>query len=1644
MKTQIVDAVGASLSFPAALEREVSRENLLTTLADLFEKGTNTVVVEGDEGSGKTVLLSQFARQHPNRAISLFIRPINRLATNPRTFKLDLAGQIYWILQNDEMSAQDVTEHDFPRLLHQLQRRAKTRNERYYFVVDGVHALSQQDELVTETLFQELLHFSVPEFRFLLSGTVDDIPKTIRDAVNPKNFPMHRFLNSETEQYFDDLDLSSDQVHALHRVCSKGFPAYLASIRRELRAGAKVEELLDADPTKMPDFLALEWQRLAGAAKEEQLLLAGLAFDHSDLSIQELASAVGTSPEAAENLFRHVPIIEVSNGRANYLTDSHRRFAQHKLSHLTNEVTDRFIDYLTTGRPTSQAATSLADYYRLAGRFDELVHYLTPEVFSQLLASTNSLYSVRQQTDVGLEAAKKVNVPEAVMAFSLQSSALAELSNIAVWRSEVEARVALKDYDAAITLAQSAVLLEDRLELLAAITRVRLEQGLAIEPDLVEQVRSLVVQIDLQTLGSRATAIAADLVRLDADLAIRVIEAKKDQDDPNALDWALAKLSTAALSAEPEETESREAVDKVRSRIASSEVQDFLETVTLLVQDYSAADVIKRAEAAEAKNRLMLLRRWTAANADKYDAGAVIKYALDLLVKSSDKYVPKMRDLRELAMPLKSLGDKRETEELVQKFDAIKGPMRRSGATVDHIRLELSLAEAEVVYSEKAAGDRIQDLLQEIWDLADVSVRARSLSFVSATLERLETNPDVQALRDLGREKLWKDIDYLLANTAQQFELTRGLFRSLSRQDPEVGLELAGRLNTVSRRDKAYREVVVALLKVQPEEIEFEVLSRAIDRTSSPSVQGECLLRTLDYLAERPASVQASQLNTVLTLVRHIRQLPPAVTRCQCLVRAIAFLKQQSHRDCSTYLENLMSQLGEDWESIDVGWLKLDTGFDVATVLADIDSAASRDYLSRAEKLRSNSGVTGYQAARMSLTMLRLLMRAFAGLLPTHAYEEEDLLSVERLMDLIPAKCERIALWSELVQRAYLLKKVDFGRHIVTKHIRPLLETIPALDAHAYHVAIVAASPALFVQHADTALELLRDLPISSREEAYRRICFLLLLRCVSGEPYRDGGYLARELKHEVAMDLCRVLELMERDSSIAEFIPIFAKSLEEEFVGSREQRASITQRLQSIVSEKLPDKHNITHDGYQILLQAYLLLPDQSTKGPDWEDLISRAKGISNGSDRAYVLSSVAALLPGRHDRMRPGIIQEALAAIKDIRAELDKAERYFSLAAQLKTVDRGAAKECLRQAYMLSHGPDDRRRRLQESVIDIAHGIDAEFANSLITLADDDPARSRNGELKEYLNVLDTRQRMMQTNRGTTKEQASPSTYAHAAWMNLGSLNAGRFGTVHSEALSEYIEASKGLALSEAYPLFAWAIENTVLRHSHNPERREQLSGLYRGIKRATQVVLQLADMALRGSPTNLGTSQSTAELSAKSRTFGLGQKEEARSWLTRWLELHGNEYLIVCDPYFGPNDLDLLTLVNSVNPGLKVRILTSGKHLNNLVRSGKVREPMWESFDEEWERLSDQEPPPTKIVIAGVRGNQDLPIHDRWWLTKGGGLRHGTSFHSLGATKVSEISVLSMEEASVLERDTVSPLLNEDTEYQGLRVRYNTITL
>ena len=169
--------------------------------------------------------------------------------------------------------------------------------------------------------------------------------------------------------------------------------------------------------------------------------------------------------------------------------------------------------------------------------------------------------------------------------------------------------------------------------------------------------------------------------------------------------------------------------------------------------------------------------------------------------------------------------------------------------------------------------------------------------------------------------------------------------------------------------------------------------------------------------------------------------------------------------------------------------------------------------------------------------------------------------------------------------------------------------------------------------------------------------------------------------------------------------------------------------------------------------------------------------------------------------------------------------------------------------------------------------------------------------------------------------------------------------------------------------------------------------------------------------------------------------GERDKALNWIRDWLENNNPNNVTVADPFFGPDDLQLLQIIKSINTKAVVTVLTSEKH-----QKSEIGDSDWaEIYSAKWRKeFSDLSSPIVDFIILGIEGSGDSPIHDRWLITDNGGIRMGTSFNSLGVGKLTELSILEKDAADSKTRELDQYILRRVMEVGGKELRYKRFSL
>jgi hypothetical protein len=1618
--TQVVDLTSICSTFPEKPDCEIQRENMISTLLGQLKKNTEIIVVEGEEGVGKTTLLAQFARAHGSQTFSAFVTDSSRYAWDPVMLAQNLLEQIRFALGNVPVRKQ--TESDIHSLLHEsvgeLQKKANWEKKAYYFLIDGLDEVPAQEGEAVEQIIN-LLPLGLATFRFLLSGSTEKLAPFRRGRVTLKPWTLPPLSLDETVKYFNGIKVNREHFETIYRLSNKGVPGKLASIRRICSSASDADRVLTNLSDHAPDLLEQEWNSSSKAPEEMRLALAALCFDTRRHNLNTLAALCGIELNKLKGFLEKCTFIQWGSSGEKQLSFASyfKKFAAKKLLAFRKTVLRRGIEQLMAQPESSDALTHLPAYLNESEEYGRLVDYLSEEHFGKLIECSESWIPLNQKADLGVVTARRLNRDVDLLRFGLLRSALTDLESCEQRRSEIEAYIALGDASAAYAVAQSAIAKEDRLQMLAIIASAKRKRGLAVEPELKEQVRQLYDQLDRKGLGRRAAEIALDLAHWQPELAIDLIRtSQQDAGSQQNVDVAFANLSVRTLLERTREPDPAEARAQMRAQLQDPAIQKFVDTVSLLWGGYSASEVISLIDKWEKPaDRIYVMRIWTNTNRDRSDAAEVVNHALDTVIATTD-FAPNARVYRELAMPLPQVVPTETARLLVARFDGVKALIESTGPTEEYVRLQLLLAATENSYAQEAAVNRFTDIYYSISYLKDLATKTACMARLTATLQRTDPTRAYDARCDLHNttsHDLEECLRELLTVTADHYQAVEPAIEALTRSAPERALDLAISLNTEPRRDSARVKIIEVLVQRDVQNVQSSFVEKLLTQIHYPSNYDRALSQLLKGLVGRK-NESGCLLPMLIPLVEKSRKMTSPETRCEVLLHIHEICSSHPDKVPPTFLGFIREELRTAWTQIDLGYSRVDTGFRLIAAMATQAPDFARSLQNAVNDNRAHMALDCQNATHTYIMCCRLAFRAFSGLISRKVFGPSDLDDLAELIDNIPSARIRAMAWSEIALRLYIDGDETACRERVLRNVKGAINQIPTGASDQRTGAIVGTAAALFCSHPGTAEEMIETLGPADKDEAYGEICEFLLTKELPFDPH-DGNVGGRKhLATEIIWEICRILAKIQADHTVYRFLEKLADNLEvkrNRNSYTREEFADVLRRLKGLVT-KFPSPNFIQHEGYRVLAEGQLARLEKS--GPSvWDALIARARAVPNHSDQAFILSQLAGALPTKLSTKKRELFEEAKKKMASLSSLHDRLDRYETLAKAALEFDRSLSRSALQTAIQDSMETETQDlTAIRKRLVDMAYRMDADFAANLASGLDDDPVRmAKQHEIKERLETLKLRDSLQKGDeKVVSKTGQNPEKLAEAAWMALRNLNSGKVNAIQTSHTRSYVQQASGLHLTQAYWMLSLVIENAVRHYKHTDEASRYLKPLFRVCVVTADLAFRMA-AKMRNSAIAHRLSMSAKDGRDRSLILG-GERQKALERIRHWVRDQAKEFIKICDPYFGPEDLDLIQLIRAEHGEIPIAVLTSRKHQKDV----ELQSPWEEAYQAHWRlHISEADPGEVRIVIVGSKESGAMPIHDRWLLSAGSGLRLGSSLNSLGVSKASELTEISHKDLS-----------------------------
>ena len=540
------------------------------------------------------------------------------------------------------------------------------------------------------------------------------------------------FSLTEVQQYLARLDLSDSSVRTVYLECGKGIPAHVAAVRRCMVAGIDVDRMRGRGISDLFDY---EWGQVVTDGISSHVL-GLIAHSRHRLTVHTLSQILSVDEDRIHQIVAQLPFLEFQTDSSciTFVSRTFADFAAEKLSGTKSDVLDSIVDYLRKleDGDASGKTDPLPEYYRESGRLEEVISFLSPKYFSDILKRSESLSPLRTQIEVGLEVASELRQDGQVVQFGLECSAIREIEASLVSRSEIEALVATEQVPEALALAAGCPLREDRLHLLSVIARCERERGVVPSEEIADQIRHLFDQIDARHLGEKAIDIAADLYACFPDLAVDLVEQSSAAGrSENELDIAYLRLSIAAAVRQGGTGGGQDDLEVIRARIKNSRLRGFTGALSSRVESAEAI-ILEAGRLSTASDRLFFIRKWLAENSERADAMDVAEYGLRTLIEST-AYAPNIRVLRELSTPLLFTADGERALSLVRSIEGQGSIIDESGPTEEVVRLQLNLAVAESQFDFDACASRLLEVCLEVDAVTDLATKSSCLASGGST-----------------------------------------------------------------------------------------------------------------------------------------------------------------------------------------------------------------------------------------------------------------------------------------------------------------------------------------------------------------------------------------------------------------------------------------------------------------------------------------------------------------------------------------------------------------------------------------------------------------------------------------------------------------------------------------------------------------------------------------------------------------------------------------------------------------------------------------------------------------------------------------------------------------------------------------------
>lgn len=1635
-EVKVIDITYYSIGFPQENQYDlISRDNFISQIIDYFNKGIDIVFLEGDEDIGKTTFCSQFAKKYEH-TITLFFKN-QQFDLSVEYIYENIIPQSKYLLGCKEIESLDnFNSTDYRQIIYQLRKWARQSGKNIYLIIDGlensVNTLSNIKDLIQQLPFDETI------FKFIITGNSKDFIKGFPN-LNKREYETLRlpgFSRMEVIKYLNLCEDIPSEFEDLLKI-TKAYPGRLKTLRRLIgEKGYSLKEII-SDTTNYTNWIEYDFEDVDVDDNIIVVILALISLTNNNYTFNELSQICLIDVDTIKDRIGKIKVLEVSDSLVKFVSKEHKKYISTRLIVHKKDIDNLLVEYYyNSGNIKSKV--ELCKFWAERKQWSKITNIIDTDFITNLLQSTETLQLVNESFDIGLKASFEMKNHNDSWKYSIQGSILNELDNYLFWESEIEARIAIGDFNGAVTLAESAIIRVERLRLLALIARRQKELNENVDEDLITLITDLYKNTDISYIGEKIYDIVGDLIYALPNIAIEIIEQSSSHSASNNInDWIITKLSVAAIESNNKDGDDSSKIKKIEAleNLNNPSVRKIYRAISFLVGNYSAKKVLFEVNKLKDSNeKLRLLRLWLNNNKNKIDEiEVVIEQALEALIQSTSESSTLYDVLTELSIQLPHIRNDEKRTSLLKRFKSIESSLTGIGLSKNIYIYKMNVFHAEFLTSRYFALDKIDQILYEISEITDVLIKIECYAEVYTKLSFIKS--EIFLERKENVQNLIVDLSKILyANTANHYEISKYFIRTISKVNPTLSHKIASFANTIFRREKLRMLILESYLDNNIKFIDLKILLEIEKTYELPNSKEAHCIRVI----ERYAECKSLHHKVIKDLLCYIHKLDSSKESESKLYGYTLMLKiLNKNPEWFSKLGNSVElKIQRSVNETEADWSKINQGFFLCSELSSVDKRFSERIFNETVKFKEESWIDSQLIAYTYFNCIKLVFRAFAGLIVTKNNVMDDIELIKNFISKIPLSEKRINLWCELVLICYEYDS-HLAKTIYNKYILPTIQTY--LDSNNDLFKIKKAFVVMHIYNQELAIEYIQKQPKTRRDNIYYYICRYYLTK-ENPYDYYDSEVSKYNCSYSEIINAISLGKLLETDYIIYQLVTEIAKSVSSNSNQiSKTQVLTIADRLKDMIQGKLPDNDNIKHSGYDIITR--LRIARIKKENIKCEEYLREAEDIPNLSDKIFVKSLYFELLPfdgTTGSELKKELFEDIIQKLNSFNIHYEYIQRVIDISDNMFSVDKTRWKEITSKAFSLTNELESGKEiySSQKGLIDSIYRFDENFAKELVRTNEAVADKNVQQLLSQHYESLELAKKIKKNQSVDNIEKENLKVIVNGIFNALKALNSGKISSRKLEDVSKYLLIANRVPLHEVFPIYMYYLANCVRTYKHNKQPGSEIHRLnFKEIVNATNLIHLFSQRRKLTSTKSRTIFKDNISISNKPITPN--SREEAIEFIRDWMEKEASEYVIFVDPYFNASDLDFVALLMAINKEIEVEILGS--------REGQKID-VERAFINYWKSISDEIPPVNNITFCwNPENNLKEPFHDRWILTKNSGLRLGTSFSSIGLTRDSEISIMKLHEVDNIAQNIVNDYITKQKKVlNNQRLKYRSFSL